>query len=91
MSLFLWWLFSVVLIGGCLYITIRGLITRDKIRQHLDNEGSNKGKTLSGKIKEVQSNTVTLDMIDRWGDKEGEAQYESSDGVSSCIREGDRI
>lgn len=91
MSLILWWLLTTVFIGGVLYVTIRGLITRDKIREHLDQEEKEKGKTLYGHITNVQPNTVTLDMIDRWGDKESEAQYESSDGVSSLIEEGDRI
>lgn len=91
MSFFLWWLLTAVFIGGVLYVTINGLITRDKIREHLDHEEKNKGKTLYGHVTEVQPNTVTIDMIDRWGDKESEVQYESSDGVSSFIKEGDRI
>lgn len=90
MSLLLW-LIGAVLIGGCLYVTINGIINRDKIRQHLNQEERSKGKTLYGKITEVQPNTVTLDMIDNYGDKEEEVQYESTDGVSSYISVGDRI
>ena len=91
MSIILWWLLTAVFIGGVLYVTISGLITRDNIREHLDHEGKEKGKTLYGHVKDVQPNTVTIDMIDRWGDKESEAKYESSDGVSSLIEEDDRI
>jgi len=91
MSLFIWWLLTSVFIAGCLYVTIRGLITKNKIREHIQSEGQSKGKTLYGHIKDVQPNTVSLDMIDRWGDKECEVEYESTDGVDSNIREGDHI
>lgn len=91
MSLLLWWLLGSVLIGGCLYITISGLINRSRIREHLDHEEKSKGKSLYGLITDVQPNTVSLTMLDRYGDKEEDVQYESSDGVSSFIREGDRI
>ena len=85
----LFWAIAIALIGGVLYVTVQGLITKSKIRDHLDKEGRDKGKQLYAKIKDVQSNTVTEDMIDRWGDKTGEVEYSSLDGVSTYIKVGD--
>lgn len=91
MSLLLWWLLSAVVIGGCVYVTIRGLITRENIKQHLDAEGRKKGKRLVGRLKELRPNGVRVTMLDQWGDKEGEVEYQSSYGVSSLLRIGDHI
>lgn len=87
----LWWIIAAIVIGGVICVTIYGTITRSKIREHLDNEERERKKTLYGLITDIQPNTVTIDMVDSWGNKEGEVKYESSDGVSYYIREGDRI
>ena len=58
MSFFLWWLLTAVFIGGVLYVTINGLITRDKIREHLDHEEKIKEKpymVTSQKFSRIQS------------------------------------
>lgn len=72
-------------------VVIIGIITKEAIRTNLDEEERKRNKSLYGYIQDVQPNTVSISMLDRWGDKETDVQYESSDGVSSLIREGDRI
>lgn len=91
MSLLFWWFLSAIVLGGCIYVTIRGLITREKIRQHLDREERNKGKKLAGLLNKLRPNGVSITLLDQWGDKEGEVEYQSEDGVSSLLRIGDRI
>ena len=74
-----------------LVVVITGLITRDVIKNHLIGKSHDKGKTLYGCVKEIQPNTVTLTMIDNWGESNGDVRYESTSGVSNEIRIGDKI
>ena len=74
-----------------LVVVITGLITRDIIKSDLTSKSRDKGKTLYGYVKDVQPNTVTLTMIDTWGESNGDVRYESTSGVSNLIRIGDKI
>lgn len=74
-----------------LVVVITGLITRDIIKKDLSRKSCDNGKTLYGYVKDVQPNTVTLTMIDNWGESNGDVRYESTSGVSDLIRIGDKI
>lgn len=74
-----------------LVVVITGLITRDIIKTDVAAKSQEKGKSLYGYITDVQPNTVTLTMIDKWGESNGDVRYESTTGVSEQIRVGDKL
>lgn len=91
--IWLWWLLTAtgVLGAGLLVLTIRGIITRSKIRSHADSIEKDKGREIYILIKEKHPNYVTADVVDKWGDKEGEVEYNSDSGVDSDLYEGLKI
>lgn len=91
--IWLWWLLTAtgVLGAGLLILTISGLITKSKIRAHADSIEKDKGKQIYIIIKEKHPNYVTADVVDRWGEKEGEVEYDSSSGVDNDIYGGLKI
>lgn len=80
----IFWILGALLIGGVLVVTIAGIISKEKIKEHLNQEG------LIGKIKEIQPNSITLETLNRLGESQM-VEYQSEDGVSSDLYVGQII
>ena len=81
----LWWIIGAIVLGGITVITIRGIITRNRIRQR-----KNELDGIKVKLDSVTGNGVSYTVFLEDGTKEQE-RMESSDGVESSLFEGELI
>lgn len=85
MSVLLWWIIGSIVLGGTLYVTISGIITKDKLKEHLNNEGYTEAKI----IELIPDKSITLTAFRNGGTET--IEYSSNDGVDDALKVGNII
>lgn len=86
-----WWYLLGGIIGALAVVTIYGVITEKVLKEQLAAKSNEAGARLYAIVTEVQPQKVKLSYYKNNGNHYDDAEYESSDGVSSSIYRGQRI